>query len=229
MKQAQHILSHLRSLENKANQEGMARFAIGKGNTLGIKIPVLRELAKQNRKDPDRHAIAAELWQSGIHEAMLLAGLIDDPKQVSPEQMDRWTEAFYSWDLCDQVCGNLFQKLPFFLEKAFAYSHRQEEFVKRTGFVLFVQYAVHHKKADDALCLQFLQRIEVEAWDDRNFVKKALNWCLRQIGKRNARLHPKAIACAERILRQDTPSARWIARDALRELRDPAVIARLKG
>lgn len=225
---AQTLLAHLKTLENKHNQEGMKRFAIGHGNTLGISIPVLRELAKVYKKKPGRHDTALALWDSGIHEAMILASMIDDPKLVTEKQMDAWTRDFQSWDLCDQTCGNLFHRLPFFLEKAFAYSHRKEEFVKRTGFVLMVQYTVHHKKADDALCLQFLQRIEEEAGDERNFVKKAVNWCLRQIGKRNLYLHAHAIACAERILLQGTTPARWIATNALRELRDPKIVARLK-
>ena len=143
--------------------------------------------------------------------------------------MDQWTRNFYSWDLCDQVCNNLFQKTDFFLEKAFDYSHAKDEFVKRTGFVLMVQYVVHHKKAPDAKCLEFLQRIEEEALDQRNFVKKATNWCLRQIGKRNKHLHPIAIECAERIARQESSSAKWIAADALRELRSEGVIRRLRG
>ena len=226
--EAQVILTQLQSLENKANQEGMKRFAVGYGNTLGIKIPVLRDLAREYKKHPHRHQIALSLWRSHIHEAMILASMIEDPAQVSEQQMDAWTIDFQSWDLCDQTCGNLFHKTPFFLEKAFEYSFRNEEFVKRTGFVLMVQYTLHHKKADDALCLQFLQRIEEEAGDDRNFVKKALNWCLRQIGKRNRTLYARAVETAERIRLQPSASARWIAADALRELQQSSLIARLK-
>jgi 3-methyladenine DNA glycosylase AlkD len=225
---ASQIILQLQSLENEKAREGMKRFAIANDNALGINLPTLRQLAKEYKKLPDRHSIALELWQSHIHEAMILASMIDDAKLVTPQQMDDWTNAFYSWDLCDQTCCNLFQKTNFFLDKAFAYSHAQEEFVKRTGFVLMVQYVVHHKKADDHLCLQFLKRIEEEAWDERNFVKKALNWCLRQIGKRNAYLHPIAIASAERIALQNTKSAKWIAADALRELHSEAVIKRIK-
>ncbi|MBL7765811.1 MAG: DNA alkylation repair protein [Chitinophagaceae bacterium] len=221
------IIQQLKALANPVNVEGMKRFAIGGEHTLGISLPVLRNLSKDCRKHPDRHTLAHELWQSGIHEAMILASMVDHPKQVTPEQMDAWTKIFYSWDLCDQVCGNLFQKTPFMLDKAFEYSRREETFVKRTGFVLMVQYVVHHKKSPDDLCLTFLQRIEEEAWDERNFVKKALNWCLRQIGKRSPFLHEKAMECAERIANQGTKSARWIAADALRELRSEAVHKRL--
>lgn len=222
------ILNELRSLENKANQAGMQRYAIGKGNTLGIKLPVLRDMAKVLKKEKERHALAGGLWASEIHEAKLLASMIEDPKQVTEDQMDRWTEQFYSWDLCDQVCSNLYRNMPNYLNKAMEYSYRSEEFVKRCGFALMVQYAVHDKKGSDAPCIQFLQRIEEEACDERNFVRKAVNWALRQIGKRNLFLHPLALASAERILKQDTPSARWIARNALNELHDEKIIARLR-
>ncbi len=220
MSSAHKILVHLKTLENKANQEGMKRFAIGNDNTLGISMPILRDIAKEYKKLTDRHAIAKELWQSNIHEAMILASMLADPKLLTKKEMDAWTHDFYSWDLCDQTCGNLFQKTTFFLDKAFEYSHANEEFVKRTGFVLMTMYAVHHKKADDDLCLKFLERIEEEAWDERNFVRKALNWCLRQIGKRNLYLYPHAMRTCEVLLLQDTKSSRWIANDAKRELLD---------
>jgi 3-methyladenine DNA glycosylase AlkD len=220
MSSAHKILVHLKTLENKANQEGMKRFAIGNDNTLGISMPILRDIAKEYKKLIDRHAIATELWQSNIHEAMILASMLADPKLLTEREMDAWTHDFYSWDLCDQTCSNLFQKTTFFLDKAFEYSHANEEFVKRTGFVLMTMFAVHHKKADDDLCLKFLERIEEEAWDDRNFVRKALNWCLRQIGKRNLYLYPHAMRTCEVLLLQDTKSSRWIANDAKRELLD---------
>lgn len=216
--QSRAIVQQLKSLENKANQEGMKRFAVGNNNTLGINVPVLRAMAKDIKKMGDRHQIAADLWSTGIHEAMLLAAFTDDPKLVNEEQMDAWTERIASWDLCDQLCANLYYKTPFYLEKAFAYSYREEEFVKRTGFVLMLMYVQHNKIKDPATIAQFLTRIEEEAHDERNFVKKALNWLLRTIGKRNQTLYPMAIACCERLIAQNTSSSRWIARDALREL-----------
>ena len=212
------ILQQLKSLENKANQEGMKRFAVGNSNTLGIKIPVLRAMAKDIKKSIHRHTIASDLWATGIHEAMLLSAFIDDPKQVNEVQMDAWTERIASWDLCDQLCANLYYKTPFYLDKAFEYSYREEEFVKRTGFVLMLMYVQHNKTKDPAMIARFIARIEEEAHDERNFVKKALNWLLRTIGKRNQTLYPMAIACCERLIAQNTPSSRWIARDALREL-----------
>lgn len=218
------ILAHLQTLSNPTNQEGMKHFAVGDATSLGIPIPVLRDLAKSIKKN---HALALDLWESGIHEARLLATMIDDPKQVSEKQMDTWTSQFNSWDICDQCCGNLFRKTPFYLNKAIEYSHAKEEFIKRTGFTLMVQYAVHDKKGSDDVCIPFLQRIDEEAYDDRNFVKKAVNWCLRQIGKRSAYLHPLAIDTARRIDKQTHRSAHWIAKDALRELESEAVKKRL--
>lgn len=220
MKTSKQIITHLKPLENSKNQEGMKRFAIGNDNTLGISMPVLRTLSKDYKKLPNRHEVAMELWTSNIHEAMILASMLADPKLLTESEMDAWTNDFYSWDLCDQTCGNLFQKTNFLIPKAFEYSHAEEEFVKRTGFVLMVQYVVHHKKADDDLCFKFLERIEEEAWDDRNFVRKALNWLLRQIGKRNLYLYPHAMKTCEALIHQNTKSSRWIANDAKRELLD---------
>jgi 3-methyladenine DNA glycosylase AlkD len=229
MTTSKQIITYLESLENATFKEGMKRFAIGNANTLGIPLPVLRSLAKEYKKLPNGHEMAMQLWQSNIHEAMILASMLADPKLLTEQEMDAWTNDFYSWDLCDQTCGNLFQKINFFIKKAFEYSYANEEFVKRTGFVLMVQYVVHHKKADDELCLQFLQRIEEEAGDERNFVWKALNWLLRQIGKRNLYLYPHAIRTCEVLIHQNVKSARWIANDALRELHDKFETGKIKA
>lgn len=228
MNTSKSIIAYLKSLENKANQEGMKRFAIGNENTLGINIPVLRNLAKSYKKNPARHQLAMELWQSNIHEAMILASMIADPKKLTPHEMDSWTHDFYSWDICDQTCSNLFQKTTFFLDKAFEYSYAKEEFVKRTGFVLMVQYVTHHKQSLHELCPKFLQRIEEESNDNRNFVRKAVNWCLRTIGKRNLYLHSIAIETAQRILLQNTPAAKWIANNTLTELKQEKIVNRIK-
>jgi len=210
------ILSQLREMSTPAVREGMQRFGIDATHALGVSIPALRALAKEIKKD---HALALALWETEFHEARILASMIDDPAQVTVRQIDAWVKGFNSWDLCDQVCGNLFDRTAFAVEKAIAFSKRKEEFVKRAGFVLMAEYAVHNKKAEDKVFLAFLPLIEKEACDDRNFVKKAVNWALRQIGKRNARLREAAILTAERILLQDSNAARWIARDALRELK----------
>ena len=210
------VLSQLHELGTPAAREGMQRFGIDATHALGVSIPALRALAKEIKKD---HALALALWETKFHEARILASMIDDPAQVTVRQIDAWVKGFNSWDLCDQVCGNLFDRTAFAVEKAIAFSKRKEEFVKRAGFVLMAEYAVHNKKAEDKVFLAFLPLIEKEACDDRNFVKKAVNWALRQIGKRNARLREAAILTAERILLQDSNAARWIARDALRELK----------
>jgi len=208
------IITHLRSLANPMNVAGMARYGINSSDALGVSMPALRQLARQHKHN---HALALALWQSGIHEARIMAALVDDPQQVTARQMETWVRDFASWDVCDQVCSNLFDKTHFAHAKIFEWTLQPDEFVKRAGFVLMAALAVHNKAAPDELFLSFLPLVEREAHDDRNFVRKAVNWALRQIGKRNERLQPAAIAAAHRILAQDTKPARWIARDALRE------------
>ncbi len=209
------IIQVLTNKSNPANLEGMRRFGIDSSKALGVPMPEVRKLAKSIKKD---HVLALELWETGIREAQILASLIDDPKLVTSLQMDTWVKDFNSWDLCDQVCGNLFDRTPYAMEKALLYSSNNEEFIKRAGFVLMAAFAVHNKKADNELFIGLLPVIEREAWDDRNFVKKAVNWALWQIGKRNPELRLAAIASANRILLQNTRAARWIAANALREL-----------
>ena len=210
------VIDRLKQMASPVYREGMLRFGIANHKALGVKIPQLRKLAKEIKND---HHLAQQLWDTDIHEARLLATMIDDPEQVTKTQIDRWVLDFETWDVCDQACGNLFDRTPFAIEKALEFSARKEEFVKRTGFVLMAALAVHDKKADDIVFIQLFPIIEREAWDERNFVKKAVNWALRQIGKRNNTLKPLAIATAERILQQNSRSAKWIATDALRELR----------
>jgi 3-methyladenine DNA glycosylase AlkD len=213
---APELIAHLRTLKNPANIAGQRRFGITpQTEQLGIAIPVLRQLARPHRND---HSLALELWASGIHEARLLAAFIDDPAKVTHSQMDAWAHDFDSWDVCDLTCGNLFDRTPFALKKAEQWSKHQNEFVKRAGFVLMAATAVHAKDLPDALFLAFLPTIRREATDERNFVRKAVNWALRQIGKRNPRLRRAAITEAKAIAKIDSRAARWIASDALREL-----------
>lgn len=209
------ILQQLESLSNPEAVAGMARFGINSNNTYGVSIPALRKIARETGKD---HALALALWQSGIHEARILAGMIDEPEKVTEEQMESWAMDFDSWDVCDQVCSNLFDKTEFAYRKAHEWSGRKEEFVKRAGFVLMAALAVHDKRAGDEKFLEFLNIIKREAVDDRNFVKKAVNWALRQIGKRNLNLNNAAIETAKEIQKIDSKAARWIASDTLREL-----------
>lgn len=220
------ILERLRSHSNPENVKGMARFGINPKNTYGVSIPVLRKMAKELGSD---HSLALKLWESGIHEARILASMIDLPDKVTATQMDRWAEDFDSWDVCDQCCSNLFDKTKVAYQKASEWSSRQEEFVKRAGFALMAALAFHDKKATDARFLVFLKAIKREAIDDRNFVRKAVNWALRQIGKRNLRLNNAAIRTAKEIQEIDSKSARWIASDALRELSSASVRSRLRA
>jgi len=211
---ARELIEKLKAHADPGSLQGMARFGIRVDNSLGVRIPAVRKLAKSAGKD---HDTAARLWASGIQEARMLAALIDEPEMVTERQMERWAACFDSWDLCDQVCANLFDKLDIAPAKAEEWAGREEEFVKRAGFVLMAVRAVHAKKSPDREFVKYLSLVEREACDERNFVKKAVNWALRQIGKRNAALMKKAVKSARKIEKMESRAARWIARDALRE------------
>jgi len=223
--QCDDILKKLKSLSDPKAVVGMARFGINPENTYGVSIPNLRKLAKETGKD---HTLAQQLWASGIHEARILAGMIDDPRMVTEEQMESWVEDFNSWDVSDQCCMNLFEKTGFAYQKAVEWSSNDKEFTKRAGFVLMARLAVSDKKAVDKQFEPFFPIIVRHAPDNRNFVKKAVNWALRQIGKRNLTLNGKALETAREIQAMDSKSARWIAADAIRELTNQAVLARLQ-
>ena len=225
MMDATAVLDRLRSMADPDAVKGMARFGINPKDTLGVSMPALRRLAREIGHD---HALALALWDSGVHEARMLAGLVDDVEEVTSGQMERWVRDFDSWDVCDQVCSNLFAGTPAAYDKALEWSCRQEEFVKRAGFALMAALSVHDKRADDSKFIRFLPVIKKNATDDRNFVKKAVNWALRQIGKRNLALNARAISTARELLGLEDKSARWIASDALRELEGGAVQKRLK-
>ena len=212
------ILALLRTQACPANVEGQRRFGITPTTEqLGINMAFLRSLAKGYRH---HHALALQLWKQPVYEARLLAALIDDPSQVTRDQMNAWAADFDAWTTCDNACMHLFRKTAFAYDCAHAWVRRDETFVKRAGFVLVATLAVHAKKDPDSQLLAFIPELERAATDARNFVKKAVNWTLRQLGKRNGACKLEAIACAQRILKLNTPSARWIARDALRELED---------
>lgn len=209
------VLKRLKAEANPENVKGMARFGINPQNTLGISVPFLRKLAKEIGKN---HQLALELWDSKIHEARILAGFIDDPKLVTSKQMDNWVNDFDSWDVCDLVCSNLFDKTLFAFEKINVWCKRKEEFVRRAGFVMMAALAVHDKFSTDEKFKSFFILIKKYSFDERNFVKKAVNWALRQIGKRNKKLLIYALDCAKEIRQMDSKSAKWIAADAIREL-----------
>ena len=219
------IIASLNAMANPINKLGMSRFGINTATALGISIPEIRKLAKSYRNN---HELALELWASNIHEARLLACFIDNPSKVTEQQMENWVRDFNSWDICDQVCV-LFAKTAFAFNKALEWVKRETEFERRAGFVLMAALAVHDKKMKDDFFLEFFPLIEKYAFDERNFVKKAINWGLRQIGKRNLTLNKKSIELIFKLKNQPTKSARWIASDALRELQSDKIQLKLNG
>lgn len=213
---AETLIAYLRSLRSPKDIEGQRRFGITpKTEHIGTRMEVLRKLARTHRTD---HALALALWASGIHEARILAALVGDPACVTRKQMEAWSHDFDSWDVCDQVCGELFAYTPLALEMTLRWTKSPEEFVKRAGFVMMARMAVRRKDLPDSIFANWLPVLTREANDERNFVCKAVNWALRQIGKRSPVLRRAAIAEAKRILALNTRPARWIATDALREL-----------
>nr|WP_199158419.1 DNA alkylation repair protein [Pedobacter sp. ASV2] len=218
------IISELKLLGKPDYLNKMAHFGIENEKAIGVSIPDLRELAKQTGKNQQ---LSLDLWETGIHEARILASIIGDYKLVTEAQIDSWVNDFNSWDICDQACSNLFSKTHYFKSKALAYSAAMPEFVKRAGFVLMAAASVHLKNEPNETFIGFLPIIEREASDQRNFVKKAVNWALRQIGKRNVVLHQHAIDTANNILAQNNKKANWVALDALRELQSEKVLNKL--
>jgi 3-methyladenine DNA glycosylase AlkD len=216
----EEILKRLRDGAQPDAKATLERFGITARQSYGWSVPALRELARESGRD---HTLAQQLWATGILDARILAALVDEPDRVTPRQMERWARDFDSWAVCDACCSNLFDRTPYAHVKVRAWSGRKEEFVKRASFSLMAALAVHEKDGTDDTFRAFLPLVEREAGDARNFVKKAVNWALRQIGKRSPALRAAAIASAERIAAQGSPSARWIASDALRELTSEAV------
>jgi 3-methyladenine DNA glycosylase AlkD len=210
------VLAELRGLADPINVVGMARFGIVGKNLLGVSVAKLRALAKRAGRN---HALAETLWATGIFEARILAAFVAEPTKVTRRQANSWVKDFECWADCDGVCIHLFRKTPFAGELAVAWSHRREELVKRAGFTVMATLAVHDKTAEDEVFHAYLARVREESDDERHNVKKGINWALRQIGKRNAALNQEAIRLAKFIGEQDARAARWIAADALRELK----------
>ncbi|MBA7567533.1 hypothetical protein ES708_09248 [subsurface metagenome] len=218
------IIGLLESQANPATAAGMARYGITAQKVYGITIPVLRKMAKECGRD---HDLAVRLWAVNSRETRILASMIDQPAMVDESQMEKWVKDFDSWEVCDQCIMNLFEKTPYAWGKAVEWCSREEEFVKRAGFVLMARLAVSDKKAGDERFTPFFTLIEREAHDSRNFVKKAVNWALRQIGKRNISLNKPAVETAQTISGMESASARWIASDALKELTSDKIRERL--
>ncbi len=219
------LLSRMKAAADPAQLAGMAHFGINTELALGLRVPQIRAFSKEIGVD---HALALALWRTGLHEARILAPMVIDRVRVDDSLMEAWVADFASWDVCDQCCMNLFRRLPGAWAKVEVWAVREEEFVRRAAFTLIAVLAVHEKNEPDARFIGLLTLVEAYSDDDRNFVKKAVNWALRQIGKRNRDMNAAAIAAAQRLLDRDTKAARWIANDALRELQSEKVQARLK-
>ena len=224
MHSVDEAMTMIRAQARPEQVEAMAKFGIiGKGR-LGLSVPAMRQIAKELGKD---HRLALALWKTGSPDARIVASMIDEPEKMTEAQMERWVSAFDSWDVCDQVCGNLFEKSPLGWQKALEWSERDEEYVKRAAFALMAGLAWHDKGAEDERFVSFLPVIERGASDERNFVKKAVNWALRNIGKRNRKLNKAAVKTARAMQKLDSKAARWVAADAIRELTSEAVQGRL--
>jgi 3-methyladenine DNA glycosylase AlkD len=220
------ILTLLKSQSNPEYLKGMARYGINPNNNLGISIYKLRNIAKEIGKN---HNLAIELWNSGIHDARLLACFIDNPEEITSEQMDLWAKDFDSWDICDQACTSLFDLSPFAWKKVFEWAEQKEEFIKRGAFALIAGLSVHNKKANNNRFEEFFPIIKKHSIDERNYVKKAVNWALRNIGKRNLVLNKKAIELSGELLKIDSRIAKWVGRNAIKELTSSKIQNRFKS
>lgn len=218
------IISRLEAEANASQAKSIERWGISADKAYGIKLPVLRKLAKEIGKDTP---LAKQLWNEGHHEGKLLAGLVANPKEVSLELMDKWVSEIYSWDVCDQICINLLVKLDDRWSLPERWAHHESEYIRRAGLVMIVSLRIHDKKAKDEDFEAFFPLLKQYATDERNFVKKAVNWAIRELGKRSVDHHPKMIALCHELLEMDSKSAKWSARDALRELESEKVKERL--
>ena len=223
-KRAKVIVLWLKRKGNKATRDGMARYAIPSHDAFGVSVGTLRRYAKKLGTD---HELAEALWLDGHYEARMLACFVDDPARVTPAQMDRWCRAFDNWAICDTACFHLFDRTPHAWKKVTAWASRREEFERRAAFALLASLSLHDKKSGDAPFLRGLRLIEKAAPDERNFVKKSVSWALRSLGRRNAALHAASLKVAERLSSSSKLAARWVGKDALRELTSPAVKKRL--
>ncbi|UCD71735.1 MAG: DNA alkylation repair protein [Syntrophobacterales bacterium] len=226
MVSVEDVLKKLRAKARPDQLEGMARYAMVSEKRLGVSIPDLRKMAKEIGRD---HELALKLWATGLQEGRILAAMIDRPEEVTEQQMEEWVKDINSWDVCDQVCMNLFEKISFAQKKIMEWSRREEEFVKRTAFSLIACLAWHDKEAPDEDFIRLLPVIKSGATDERNFVKKAVSWALRNIGKRNPHLNKAAMKAARDIQQIDSKAAQWVAAGAIRELESEAVQRRLRG
>jgi 3-methyladenine DNA glycosylase AlkD len=218
------VVAWLEKSASKKVRDGMARYAIPSDHAFGVSVGTLRAHARKLGRD---HDLAAALWDTGWYEARMLATFVDDPAAVTPAQMDRWCRDFDSWAICDTACFHLFDRTPHAWKKVEQWAGRKDEFVKRAAFALIASLGVHDKAAGDDAFRRGLALVEKAASDERNFVKKAVNWALRTTGKRNPALHAEAVAVARRLAASTDPAPRWVGSDALRELTGAAVTKRV--
>jgi 3-methyladenine DNA glycosylase AlkD len=225
MPAVEEVFEMLAAKANPDQLAGMARYGMTVENRLGVKVPQMRKIAKEIGVD---HKLALELWETGVTEAMILASMVDVPDEVTEEQMEAWVLDFDSWDVCDQVCMNLFDKTTLVWKKIHDWSDREEEFVKRAAYALIACLAVHDKGASDEVFISLIPVIKAGATDNRNFVKKAVSWALRNTGKRNPELNTVALATARELYSIDSKSARWIGSDAIRDLTSDATMRKFE-
>lgn len=222
--QVREVLAWLERRGSRRNRAGMARYGIVAPKVFGVSVATLRQLAGRLGRD---HALAGALWATGWHEARMLTAFIDDPRRVTAAQMDRWARQFDNWAICDTLCFHLFDHTPHAWRKVAQWSRRPEEFVRRAAFALLASLALHDRQAADAPFVRSLRLIERVAPDDRNFVKKAVSWALRAVGRRNRALHTAAVETAQRLAAAPGGAARWVGKDALRDLTSAAARRRL--
>ncbi|HEV2846303.1 MAG TPA: DNA alkylation repair protein [Thermoanaerobaculia bacterium] len=216
--EAQAALSWLEQKSTPHDHENLARFGITANKAFGVSMANIKVLAKQLGRN---HELAAALWETGWYEARLLTSFVDDPALVTPEQMDRWCQDFDNWGICDTVCFHLFDRTPHAWAKVEQWSDQREEFVKRAAFALLASVALHDKRAGDEPFLQSLPWMERAATDERNFVKKGVSWALRSVGRRNPTLKTAALEVARRLAESSQSAARWVGKDAIRDLTRP--------
>jgi 3-methyladenine DNA glycosylase AlkD len=207
------VVATLKRLSNKATRDGMARYAIPSDNAFGVTVGAMRKLAKELGRS---HELAGELWQTGWYEARMMSSLLDEPERVTPAQMDRWCRDFDSWAICDTVCFHLFDRTPHAFRKVEQWARWEGEFQKRAAFALLASLALHDKHTEDAPFAKCLPLVERAATDERNFVKKGVNWALRAVGRRSPKLRAASIQVAQRLADSPHATPRWVGKDALR-------------
>jgi len=213
--QVREALAWLERKGTRATRDGLARYGITAPRAFGVKMNAIQQLARQLGRD---HDLALALWETGWYEARLLTAYVDEPERVTSSQMDRWATAFDNWAVCDTLCFGLWDRSPLAWKKIAAWRTRREEFVKRASFALLASVALHDKQAKDTPFLKSLKWIAAAADDERNFVKKGVSWALRSVGHRNPALHRASLACAQQLAASEDAAARWVGKDALRDL-----------